>query len=145
VRLVAANCKQLKPVELAVPLLQYFVWVGSFLLALLFAANWFAPGTAARPLFPEAPLNEKITIRIHSQHERPERVVFDTTRSTLDSTSAAIAETDVRPSQQRRSGRAASTALDCAEVATDGQPCQDDLRAQRAVNKRVAHGAGGAD
>jgi hypothetical protein len=72
-------------------------------------------------------------------------VVFDTTRSTLDSTGAASAETDVGPSQQRRSGRAALTALDCAEVATDGQPCQDDVRAQLAVNKRVAHRAGGAD
>jgi hypothetical protein len=145
VRLVAANCKQLKPVELAVPLLQYFVWVGSFLLAMLFAANWFAPGTAARPLFPEAPLNEKITIRIHSQHKWPERVVFDTTRSTLDSTTAASAETDVGPSQKRRSGRAALTALDCAEVATDGQRRQDDLCAERAANKRVAHRGGGAD
>jgi hypothetical protein len=59
------------------PLLQYFGWVGSFLLASLLAANWCLPG----PIAPQAglPLDQKISIRIHTNHEWPERVVLDTT------------------------------------------------------------------
>ena len=48
------------------PLLQYFAWVGGFLLAALFAANWCCspPGAAAPPS--DIPLNQKINIRIHT-------------------------------------------------------------------------------
>jgi hypothetical protein len=58
------------------PLFQYFAWVGSFLLATLLAANWCLPATIA----PQAgvPLDQKIKIRIHTDHKWPERVVFDT-------------------------------------------------------------------
>ena len=59
------------------PVFQYFGWVGSLLLATLLAANWclFAP------IVPQAsaPLDQKIKIRIHTDHKWPERVVFDTT------------------------------------------------------------------
>jgi hypothetical protein len=58
------------------PLFQYFGWVGSFLLAALLAANWCLPA----PIAPHAgvPLDQKIKIRIHTDHKWPERVVFDT-------------------------------------------------------------------
>jgi hypothetical protein len=63
------------------PLLQYFGWVGSFLVAALLAANWgFAvPVAGSRPS--DLPVNQRINIRIHADHKWPERVVFDTTRS----------------------------------------------------------------
>jgi len=58
------------------PVFQYLGWVGSFLLATLLAANWCFPAPSA----PQAgvPLDQKIKIRIHTDHKWPERVVFDT-------------------------------------------------------------------
>lgn len=58
------------------PLLQYFGWVGSFLLAVLLAANWCISAPAAPNS--DVDLDQKITIRIHSDRKLPEAVVFDT-------------------------------------------------------------------
>ena len=79
------------------PLFQYFAWVGSFLLAALFATNWccFAP-PAPRS---DVSLDQKINIRIHTDHKRPERVVLDTTRSMLAREAKADAETAVGRSE----------------------------------------------
>jgi hypothetical protein len=64
------------------PLFQYFGWVGSFLLAVLLAGNWcFSAPIARAPR--DVLLNEKMKIRIHTDHRWPVRVVFDTTRSGL--------------------------------------------------------------
>jgi hypothetical protein len=59
------------------PLFQYFGWMGSFLLAALLAANW----RFHAPVAPQSdvPLDQKISIRIHTDHKWPERVVLDTT------------------------------------------------------------------
>jgi hypothetical protein len=78
------------------PLLHYFAWVGGFLPAALFAANWCcSPPFAAAPRS-DIPLNQKINIRIHSDHKWPEPVVFDTTRSKLASEATVdAAETNV--------------------------------------------------
>ena len=62
------------------PLFQYFGWVGSFLLAALFAASWWFSGNVADPPPSRASLSESIHIRIHSDHKWPERVAFDTSR-----------------------------------------------------------------
>jgi hypothetical protein len=62
------------------PLFQYFGWVGSFLLAALFAANWCCSAPIAPAPRSDVPLNQKISIRIHTDHKWPERVVFDTSR-----------------------------------------------------------------
>jgi hypothetical protein len=64
------------------PLFQYFGWVGSLLLALLFAANWCVSAPNARTPESDGPFDQKINIRIHTDHKWPERVVFDTTGST---------------------------------------------------------------
>ena len=77
------------------PLFQYFGWVGSFLLAALFAANWCFSVPIARSRPSDVPLNQRINIRIHTDHKWPERVVFDTTRSTLTDEAKANAETDI--------------------------------------------------
>jgi hypothetical protein len=63
------------------PLLPYFGWVGSFLVAALLAANWCfsVPVAGSRPS--DVPANQRINIRIHTDHKWPERVVFDTARS----------------------------------------------------------------
>ena len=78
------------------PLLKYFGWVGSFLVAALFAANWCFSAPIARSQPSDVPLNQRINIRIHSDHKWPERVVFDTTRAKLAPAEAAQAETSAR-------------------------------------------------
>jgi len=75
------------------PLLQYFGWVGSFLLAALLGANWCLPA----PIKPQSDvaLDQKVHIRIHTDHKWPERVVLDTTGSTPAHDAKADGETDV--------------------------------------------------
>jgi len=60
------------------PLFQYFGWVGSFLLAVLFAVSWWFPVSLAPTLASDARSN-RINIRIYTDQKWPERVVFDTT------------------------------------------------------------------
>ncbi|MBR0694711.1 hypothetical protein [Bradyrhizobium lablabi] len=62
------------------PIRQYFVWVGSVLLAALFAADWWLPDPAAHP-HSAPPPNERVNLRIRSEHKWPERVVIDTAHS----------------------------------------------------------------
>jgi hypothetical protein len=76
------------------PLLQYFGWVGSVLLAALFAACCWLPGNVADAPRPRTPLSESIHIRIRSDHKWPERVVFDTTRPGLAPAEYAQAQTE---------------------------------------------------
>jgi hypothetical protein len=77
------------------PLLQYFGWVGSFLLAALFAANWCCCTAITPAPGSDIPFDQKINIRIHTDHKWPDRVVLDTTHSTLAREAKADAETDI--------------------------------------------------
>jgi hypothetical protein len=77
------------------PLLQYFGWVGSFLLAALFATNWCCSAPIARAPLSDVPLDQKVHIRIQTDHKWPERVVLDTTRSTPAHDATADGEPDV--------------------------------------------------
>jgi hypothetical protein len=79
------------------PLFQYFGWLGSLLLAVLFAANWCVSAPNARTPGSDVPLDQKISIRIHTDHKWPERVVFDTTSSAM--AQKANAETGVGGSE----------------------------------------------
>ena len=81
------------------PLFQYFGWVGSFLIAALLAANWCCSAPISPAPRSDVPLDQKINIRIHTDHKWPERVVFDTTRSTLAREATADPETDVGRSE----------------------------------------------
>jgi hypothetical protein len=77
------------------PLFQYLSWVGGFLFAALFAANWCVSAPMAPAQRSVVPLNQRINIRIHTDHKWPERVVFDTARSTLAREAKADPETDI--------------------------------------------------
>jgi hypothetical protein len=70
------------------PLLQYFGWVGSFLIAALLAATWYIPAPPA-PLF-DVPLDQKIHIRLHTDHKWPERVVLHTTSPPMAADEAKV-------------------------------------------------------
>jgi hypothetical protein len=79
------------------PLRQYFVWVGSILLLMLFAADWCLPTPVADAPHSEIAPNERINLRIHSDRKWPERVVFDTTRWRLTPAAGVSPEPDVLP------------------------------------------------
>ena len=57
------------------PLMKYFVFVGSALVLLLLAVNWLLPEPTAEPVYSTI---ERPVIRISSIETLPERVVFDT-------------------------------------------------------------------
>ena len=58
------------------PLMKYFVLVGSALVLLLLAMNWLSPGPTAEPIYSGI---QRPAIRISSIETLPERVVFDNT------------------------------------------------------------------
>jgi hypothetical protein len=63
------------------PILRYIGFVGSVLVALLFAADWYLPKpVAAEPARREA---QASGIRIASMAKLPERIVYDTTQPTI--------------------------------------------------------------
>jgi hypothetical protein len=63
------------------PILRYFGFVGSVLVALLLVADWYLPKpVAAEPARREA---QASGIRIASTAKLPERIVFDTTQPTI--------------------------------------------------------------
>ena len=80
------------------PLLKYFGWVGSFLLAALLAANWCFSSIASVPAS-GVPLDQRINIRIHTDHKWPERVVFDTTPSRLAPEATVDSEMNIGASE----------------------------------------------
>src|SRR6478672_13528433 len=65
-----------------VPLVRYFFFVGSLLLALLFIAEWYLPASSSQTLFREARVDKSI-IRIKSAHKWPEPIVIDTSLPTI--------------------------------------------------------------
>src|SRR4051794_10043134 len=65
----------------AVPIARYFMVVGSALVSLLQIAGWSLPEAASS--FPDRPEIDRATIRIRSEHKWPERIVLDTSRSTM--------------------------------------------------------------
>jgi hypothetical protein len=83
---------------LAMPIRPYFSWVGSVLLVALFAADWWLPAPAAHSPSAIAP-NEKVNLRIRSDHKWPERVVFDTAHSGMPLAPKFGPKLDVVPNQ----------------------------------------------
>ena len=80
------------------PLFQYFGWVGSFLARGASCRELVLPRTD-RIHSSDVPLDQKVHIRIHTDHKWPERVVLDTTRTTLAHDAKADGETDVAGSE----------------------------------------------
>ena len=62
------------------PLVRYFTFTSSLLLALLFLADWYFPKLVAPPATAGV---DKTIIRLHSAHRWPEAVVFDTSLPTI--------------------------------------------------------------
>jgi hypothetical protein len=85
------------------PILRYFIFVGGALLVLLFAANF---------ALPQAPVAESIVtssndvplIRIRSDRKLPERVVLDTSQTTVVSPAAVTLAAVVAPQPPAQAG-----------------------------------------
>jgi hypothetical protein len=73
-------------------LLRYFGFVGGVLVALLFAADAYAPKSEVASVTDGV---DRSVIRIHSDRKWPERVVFDTSAPTLTVAPAVQAEASV--------------------------------------------------
>ena len=65
------------------PLARYILYVGATLLALLFISDPYLPKLPAA----DSENSHPATIRIHSDHKWPERIVYDTSLPTIVSTS----------------------------------------------------------
>src|SRR4029453_14622315 len=99
---------------LAMPIHQYFSWVGSVLLVTLFAADWWLPDPAVHshsaiapdersilPIVwaPKGPDGGGLIAHIRSDHKWPERVVFDTAHSGMPLAAEFGPKLDVVPNQ----------------------------------------------
>jgi hypothetical protein len=104
---------------LAMPIRQYFSWVGSVLLVALFAADWWLPDPAAHS-HSALPPNEKVNLRIRSDHKWPERVVFDTAQPGMRIAAESGSELDAVPNQdvqtEQRSPLEAFAAMEGPQV-----------------------------
>jgi hypothetical protein len=69
------------------PLMKYFVFVGSALVLLLLAMNWLSPESTAEPVYSGI---QRPVIRISSIETPPERVVFDTSMANLASPPSVV-------------------------------------------------------
>jgi hypothetical protein len=70
------------------PLMKYFVFVGSALVLLLLAMNWLLPESTAEPVYSSI---GRPVIRISSIETLPERVVFDTSMPYMPPPSSVVA------------------------------------------------------
>jgi hypothetical protein len=108
------------------PIRQYFLWVGSFILVALFVADWGLPAPST-PLHSEIPPNERVNLRVRSDHKWPERIVFDTAHSGLPLAAEAHPEPDVPSARDRAASEqrgplnafAATEPADAARAATN--------------------------
>jgi hypothetical protein len=67
-----------------VPLIRYFVFVGSLLLAMLFVTEgYWADASSPSPAFSHEARVDKSIIRIHSAHKWPEAIDIDTSLPTI--------------------------------------------------------------
>jgi hypothetical protein len=114
------------------PLFQYFGWVGGFLLAALLATNWCVSAPISPAPRSDVPLNQSINIRIHTDHKWPERVVFDTTRSTLAREAKADPGGSQTPGQAERQPFEAFAEMTAAPSRPCFRPpCSVDQAAER--------------
>jgi hypothetical protein len=102
------------------PLVRYFVFIGSVLLALLFLADNYLPPLAAEAA--RADIDRSI-IRLHSSHKWPERIVIDTSLPTIVPPEPKIAE--AAPVNETAPVKSASDAWPVREAMAMATPVQE--------------------
>jgi hypothetical protein len=63
------------------PFGKYFLFAGTALLSLLYLVDWYVPRSAAEPAHSEV---ARSIVRIHSEHQWPKAVAFDTNVKTIN-------------------------------------------------------------
>ncbi|MBI5263005.1 MAG: hypothetical protein HY852_14430 [Bradyrhizobium sp.] len=125
------------------PLLRYFVFVGGALLALLLVVS---------AAFPTAPATDTVvsssdlpSIRIHSEHKLPARVVLDTTQPTISPPLTIAAETvaPLRPGPAEMSAKARvresfAQFVPSPSKAASAASNRAEIRSQQAPKRKVA-------
>lgn len=101
------------------PLRRYFVFVGGLLLAFILLIDWYTPQTAARAGTGSV---DRTTIRIHSAHQWPSAVVFDTTQPTIVPASTAEIAPDKSPARPAREALAQAQESDVLPTAVSPVP-----------------------
>jgi hypothetical protein len=115
------------------PLAQYFAWVGSALLALLFLADAYLPKLPAA----EKPDVLPPAIHVHSVQKWPERVVYDTSAPVPKSVPAANPENGPSPPKIAVASpklREALAELQTIDAKSAANPKQPETRLQRKRN-----------
>jgi len=108
------------------PLLRYFAFVGSALLALLFIVTWYLPPPSAEAERADA---DRSIIRIHSQHKWPEAVVIDTTLPTIVPPPApVVAEAPAAAAKPAREAFALATEMPAVKPAVAVKPVKHHAR-----------------
>ena len=90
------------------PILRYFVFVGGFLLALLFAADRYLPAPVEAAALADP---DRTIIRIKSARSIPEKIVFDTSQR---AEAPILAQADPVPEEPLREVREAMAAVPAA-------------------------------
>jgi hypothetical protein len=120
---IAANARNVN----VVPVARYFVYVGSVLVASLFAANWMWPSSepaqgqdAAAQAAIDAPI-----ARIHSAQKWPDKIEFDTSKPTIVPPPAPAVAQTAPPAATVATNAAPASPLDArAEVKPNVQPAR---------------------
>ncbi|CUT11131.1 hypothetical protein BF49_2211 [Bradyrhizobium sp.] len=125
------------------PLIRYFVFTGSALLALLYVADYYL----ADPVSVAAETGPDLSIaRIHSAQTWPEKIVFDTNirQIPLTKTVASISDAAAPPATEGTRQAFAMAAQPAAELkasdvkASDAKAAEPRQAKAAAPNKRVA-------
>ena len=116
------------------PVARYFLFVGGVLLALLFGLNVFSPEQAvvASNVVPSVDKTDKTIVRIHSDQKLPERVVYDTSLTTIVPPKAATVEAAVMPPAPATNATAQAHLRDTlAQLVPAAEPRKPEPQVQR--------------
>lgn len=117
------------------PVGRYFLYIGSVLLALLFAVDWYLPRSDAAASRADI---DRSAIRIHSVQKWPKAVVFDTAAPTIvpPAAVAAVAPPEpLRPEPAREAYAMAETAPVALPVTT-AKPAKRQVRRTRVARNQ---------
>ena len=114
------------------PIIRYFVFIGSLLLALLFVADRYL---APLPDAISAAAVDRTIIRIHSARALPDKIVFDTSQPSVAPAAVALADEPAVDAPREAHAMMAAPAVQTAKPAP---PARHIAERQRARSRHVA-------
>ena len=125
---------RLGKMERGMPLARYFLYVGGALLALLFVLDPYLPKLPAAAFGKSS----STIIHIHSDHKWPERIVYDTSLSTVIPTQIANIEANIAVSEivTSTAEREAFAHMQPSRQLSDAKKIEPKLQRQHKIAKR---------